>query len=118
MHYPITEAGVWVDCVYQQKPVIHNDYASLSHRKGMPEGHAELVRELVVPVFRGNRIKAILAVGNKPSDYRTIYNINGDFQNLLKVYGREGESCVHCGQLIVRIVQKGRSSFVCESCQK
>jgi PAS domain S-box-containing protein len=69
MHYALIEAGVWVDCVYQRKPVIHNDYASLPHRKGMPEGHAKVIRELVVPVLRGEKIKAILGVGNKPSDY-------------------------------------------------
>jgi PAS domain S-box-containing protein len=68
-HHPIAEAGVWADCVYQGKPVVHNDYASLVHRKGLPEGHAEMIRELVVPVFRGNRIKAILGVGNKSLDY-------------------------------------------------
>jgi signal transduction histidine kinase/DNA-binding response OmpR family regulator len=69
LHYPIAEAGVWVDCVHQAKPVIHNDYASLGHRKGMPQGHAEVVRELVVPVMRGKKIRAILGVGNKPTDY-------------------------------------------------
>ncbi len=69
MHYPIADAGVWVDCVHERKTVIHNDYASLPHRKGMPEGHAEVVRELVVPVFRGDRIAAILGVGNKPAEY-------------------------------------------------
>ena len=70
MHYPIRQAGVWVDCVYTGKPVIHNDYASLPHRKGMPEGHAPVIRELVVPIFREGRIVAILGVGNKPDDYR------------------------------------------------
>jgi PAS domain S-box-containing protein len=69
LHYPIAQAGVWVDCVHQRNAVIHNDYASLPHRKGMPEGHAELIRELVVPVFRGESIRAILGVGNKPTDY-------------------------------------------------
>ncbi|MBM4450797.1 MAG: PAS domain S-box protein, partial [Chloroflexi bacterium] len=69
MHYSVDEAGVWVDCVHQRRPVIHNDYASLPHRKGMPEGHAQVVRELVVPIMRHDRIVAILGVGNKPSDY-------------------------------------------------
>jgi len=69
LHYPIADAGVWADCVYQRKPVIHNDYASLPHRKGVPEGHADVIRELVVPVMRGSKIKAIIGVGNKPSDY-------------------------------------------------
>ena len=69
MHYRLDEAGVWVDCVHERRPVIHNDYASLPHRKGMPEGHATVVRELVVPIFREDRIVAILGVGNKKQDY-------------------------------------------------
>lgn len=68
-HYSVSEAGVWVDCIRERRPVIHNDYASLLHRKGMPPGHAGIIRELVVPVFRGNQIVAILGVGNKPRDY-------------------------------------------------
>lgn len=68
-HYPIHEAGVWVDCVYRRAPVIHNDYEGLAHKKGMPEGHATVVRELVVPVIRGEKIISIMGVGNKTSDY-------------------------------------------------
>ena len=68
-HYPITEAGVWVDCIRQRRAVIHNDYAALPNRKGLPEGHLAVQRELVVPVLRGGLIVAILGVGNKASDY-------------------------------------------------
>ena len=68
-HYPIEQAGVWVDCVRERRPVVHNDYASLPHRKGMPEGHAAVVRELVVPIFRKDKIVAIIGVGNKQTDY-------------------------------------------------
>jgi PAS domain S-box-containing protein len=68
-HYPISKAGVWVDCVHRRRPVVHNDYANLAHRKGFPEGHAPVVRELVVPVLRGENIVAILGVGNKATDY-------------------------------------------------
>jgi PAS domain S-box-containing protein len=69
MHYGIDQAGVWVDAAIQKKPVIHNDYASLPHKKGMPEGHARVIRELVTPVMREGRVAAILGVGNKPSEY-------------------------------------------------
>ena len=69
LHYDLDKAGVWVDCVHEQKPVIHNDYSALPHRRGMPAGHTEIIRELVVPVFRSDRIVAILGVGNKPVDY-------------------------------------------------
>ncbi|MBK6712620.1 MAG: PAS domain S-box protein [Chloroflexi bacterium] len=69
LHYNISEAGVWVDCIWERRPIIHNDYASLPHRTSLPEGHAGVTRELVVPVFRDGRIVAILGVGNKPENY-------------------------------------------------
>ena len=69
LHYPVSQAGVWTDCIHQRRPVIHNDYAGLAHRKGLPEGHAEIIRELVVPVFRDGRIVAVMGVGNKLENY-------------------------------------------------
>lgn len=69
MQYALDEAGVWVDCVRERRAVIHNDYASLAHRKGLPPGHAPLIRELVVPVFRGETVVSILGVGNKHVPY-------------------------------------------------
>lgn len=69
MHYSLDQAGVWADCVASREPVIHNDYASLPHKKGLPPGHAPVIRELVVPVIRDERIMAILGVGNKLTDY-------------------------------------------------
>ena len=68
-HYPVSLAGVWTDCVQAHRPVIHNDYASLPHRKGLPPGHSPVIREMVVPILRDGRIVAIIGVGNKPSDY-------------------------------------------------
>ncbi len=68
-HYPISKAGVWVDCVQERRPVIHNDFASLPHRKGMPPGHAPVIREMVIPILRGDQIVAIIGVGNKPTNY-------------------------------------------------
>ena len=68
-HYNIENAGVWVDCIHERRPVIHNNYASLEHKKGLPPGHAEVIRELAVPIFRGDKIVGILGIGNKPTDY-------------------------------------------------
>jgi len=68
-HYPFSLAGVWAECFYTRTPVIHNDYASLPGKKGMPEGHAEVVRQLVVPILRDGRVVSILGVGNKALDY-------------------------------------------------
>jgi hypothetical protein len=68
-HYPIDEAGVWVDCIYQKKAVIHNDYESLPHKKGLPEGHVPLKRDMAVPVIEDGKTVAIIGVGNKEGKY-------------------------------------------------
>ncbi len=67
--FPLEQAGVWMDALREGRTVIHNDYQTLKHKKGMPEGHAELVRELVVPVFRAGKVVAVFGVGNKELDY-------------------------------------------------
>jgi PAS domain S-box-containing protein len=68
-HHPLDRAGVWADCVRQRRPVVHNDYASLADRRGLPEGHVPLVRDLAVPVLRDGKIVAVQGVGNKQNDY-------------------------------------------------
>ncbi|MFO7749404.1 MAG: PAS domain S-box protein [Desulfobacteraceae bacterium] len=69
MHYPIDQAGVWVQAAREKRPVIHNDYESMPDKKGLPEGHARVIREVVVPVIRENKVVAIMGLGNKPVDY-------------------------------------------------
>jgi len=68
-HYPLEQAGVWVDCVRQRHYVIHNDYQNLPDKKGYPEGHIHLRRHLSVPVLDGDRLVAVAGVGNKAEPY-------------------------------------------------
>jgi PAS domain S-box-containing protein len=68
-HYSVDAAGVWVDCIREKRAIIHNDYISLAHKKGLPEGHATIIRQMLIPVFRGDKIVSILGVGNKPTIY-------------------------------------------------
>ena len=68
-HYPIEIAGVWVECIQKRKPVIHNNYKELPHKKGLPEGHFPLIREMVVPIFESKKIVAVIGVGNKDEEY-------------------------------------------------
>ena len=42
----------------------------------------------------------------------------GNYQELLRVYNREGEPCGYCGTAITRIKVGGRSSYFCAACQK
>jgi len=61
---------------------------------------------------------AIDAHGTSFSDYVDSEGRRGDFQNQLHVYGREGEPCVRDGRTIRRLVQAGRSTFYCPTCQR
>jgi formamidopyrimidine-DNA glycosylase len=62
--------------------------------------------------------EAIEAHGTSFSDYVDSEGRRGDFQNRLHVYGREGEPCVRDGRPIRRMVQAGRSTFYCPTCQR
>jgi len=68
-HYAISHAGVWVECVTARKPILHNDYQTLTNKKGLPEGHAPIFRELTVPIIRQEKIIAIIGLGNKKTFY-------------------------------------------------
>lgn len=50
-------------------------------------------------------------------DYRDARGEEGAFAARLKVYDREGQPCPGCKGTIERIVQGGRSTFFCPSCQ-
>ena len=56
-------------------------------------------------------------LGESVSDYRPDGSENARYQNKLSVYGREGLPCQRCGEPIARIVQAGRSTCYCPSCQ-
>lgn len=68
-HYSVDKAGIWVECLSEKKPVIHNNYQALLNKKGLPEGHAPIIRELTVPIAYNDVIKAIIGMGNKATDY-------------------------------------------------
>jgi PAS domain S-box-containing protein len=68
-HRDMTGAGVGADVIRKQRPMVHNDYSSLPDRMVLPKGHPEVERLMVVPVFRGDRIVALLGQGNKPGGY-------------------------------------------------
>ncbi|MEX0309185.1 MAG: bifunctional DNA-formamidopyrimidine glycosylase/DNA-(apurinic or apyrimidinic site) lyase [Tateyamaria sp.] len=73
----------------------------------------------LVPIIRDVLAEAIEAGGSSLRDFRQADGELGYFQHRFDVYGREGEPCrtPGCSQQVARIVQSGRSSFYCRSCQ-
>lgn len=74
----------------------------------------------LVPIIRDVLSEAIDAGGSSLRDFRQADGELGYFQHNFAVYGREGAPCrtPGCEGTITRIVQSGRSSFYCPSCQR
>lgn len=64
--------------------------------------------------------EAVAGQGTTISDYAPEKGETGGFQELLRVYGREGERCRRrgCPGRVERIVQAQRSTFFCPECQQ
>lgn len=60
---------------------------------------------------------AIESGGSTLRDYKQADGSTGYFQHRFNVYEREGEPCVACGREIHHIVQTGRASYFCATCQ-
>jgi len=73
----------------------------------------------IVSAVRGVLAEAIADGGSTLRDYAGPDGALGYFQHRFDVYDREGERCVSpgCQGTIQRIVQAGRSTFYCPSCQ-
>lgn len=78
---------------------------------GQSERLAEAIRSVISD--------AIAAGGSSLRDYVHTDGSLGYFQHSFAVYDREGEPCPKpgCGGHIERIVQSGRSTFYCRTCQ-
>jgi len=74
------------------------------------EALAAAVREVIA--------EAIEAGGSSISDFAAADGSLGYFQHRFSVYDREGEACRRCGGGVKRLVQSGRSTFHCPSCQR
>jgi formamidopyrimidine-DNA glycosylase len=97
--------------------VLHR--AGISPRRKAGRISAARVASLV-PLIRHVLAEAIEAGGSSLRDFRQADGELGYFQHSFRVYDREGQPCVTpgCSGTVARIVQSGRSSFHCPTCQR
>ncbi|MBB3711351.1 formamidopyrimidine-DNA glycosylase [Limimaricola variabilis] len=74
----------------------------------------------LVPLIREVLEEAIASGGSSLKDYRQADGAMGYFQHGFRVYDRAGEGCTTegCDGTVERIVQSGRSTFLCRHCQR
>jgi formamidopyrimidine-DNA glycosylase len=90
--------------------------STIADRNGKPNERAERLVEAIKAVLQA----AIKDGGSSLRDHRLTDGALGMFQHNFRVYDREGEPCrtKGCSGTVKRIVQNGRSTFYCPTCQK
>jgi formamidopyrimidine-DNA glycosylase len=89
---------------------------SLATKSGKPTKKTEAL----VAAIKAVLAEAIKAGGSSLRDYSRADGRPGRFQHRFKTYNRDGKSCPRkgCGGTVRRIVQGGRSTFYCPTCQR
>ncbi|WP_027174338.1 bifunctional DNA-formamidopyrimidine glycosylase/DNA-(apurinic or apyrimidinic site) lyase [Methylobacterium sp. 10] len=87
----------------------------LAKDDGRPTPNARLLARMIRDVLT----EAVAAGGSTLRDYAHTDGGSGSFQHAFRVYDRTGEPCTTkgCDGTIARIVQSGRSTFYCATCQ-
>jgi len=90
--------------------------STIASKSGAPNERASSLVDAIKAVLKD----AIEAGGSSLRDHKRTDGELGAFQHNFRVYDREGKPCVTrgCRGSVKRIVQTGRSTFFCPTCQK
>jgi hypothetical protein len=114
-HYPLDQAGNWVDCVRFKHPVIYNEFPSSPNQKGLPGGHTPIKRFMSVPVIEGDKVRIIFGVGNKSKEYSEtdailIQIVANDLQRIIA--GRRAETSLISSEAYFRSLIENASDII------
>jgi formamidopyrimidine-DNA glycosylase len=103
------------EALYRARLSPKRQASTIADRSGKPNDRARALVDAIKAVLND----AIKAGGSSLRDHRRADGSLGDFQHNFRVYDREGHPCPGgCKGKVKRIVQNGRSTFYCRSCQK
>lgn len=89
---------------------------TLTRRDGTPTVRAHKLATVIREVL----LEAVAAGGSSLRDHRQTDGSLGYFQHSFRVYDREDHPCpkIRCAGIVKRVVQNGRSTFFCSTCQR
>lgn len=99
--------------IYVDEALHRAGFHPLTRAERVKAGRARELHGVIVQLLE----EAIAHRGSSISDYVDAAGERGNFQNLHRVYGKEGEPCVQCGEPIRRIVVAQRGTHLCPGCQ-
>jgi len=114
-HYPLDQAGNWVDCVRFKRPVVYNEYPSSPNQKGLPEGHTPIRRFMSIPVVEGDKVMIIFGVGDKTKEYSELDAIHihlmaNDLQKIMA--RRRAEAALSSSEAYFRSLIENASDII------
>jgi formamidopyrimidine-DNA glycosylase len=89
---------------------------TLARRDGSPTARALRLADVIKEVL----LEAVAAGGSTLRDHRQTDGTLGYFQHNFRVYDRRDDPCpkLRCAGIVKRMVQGGRSTFYCPTCQR
>ncbi len=105
---------VGVGNIYASESLFLSKISPLRPSNSLASSEIKLLHEKIIEVLK----TSIERGGSSLKDYASVSGEKGYFQNSFNVYGREGEACRICNNVIIKIKQGGRASFYCDQCQK
>ena len=114
--YELDKTGLWGEAVRQRKPILLNDFqADHPLKKGYPKGHAHLTRFLTLPIFRDERIIAVVGVANKADEYdeTDLLQLTLLMDAVWKFVGiKEGEDALQASEARYRRITEGLTDYL------
>ena len=110
-HYPVSSAGIWADAVRRRAPVICNDYVNYQGKMGLPDGHAELLRFVSIPVIENGKVVMLTGVGNCATAYDdfdldSVQLISNDIWHIVQRRRDQQDVMDQKAQLEIRVAQR------------
>lgn len=90
-------------------------------KSGQVERLRQSIRDVLTEAIKCGSTTPLNVSGTELRDRLFYFGSSGtaaDYEERLRVYDRQGQSCVVCGNPILRIVQAARSTFYCRNCQR